>query len=105
MTVKEFLDRYDNKEEFNEAECKDLFWEDLDGDEEIELIEEYNDENRRWSYMTHRYYKVRDRYFCFSADMGLTEYQEDKYWVQPWEVTLTVETKITTVNCWRRKEK
>ena len=103
MTVQEFLDRYDNKEQFNEEECRDLFWGDLEDYEELKLIDEEHDENRRWSYMSYRYFQIHDRFFRFSADIGLTEYQENSYWAQPEEVTLTTETKTITVNVWERK--
>jgi hypothetical protein len=100
MTVKEFLNRYDNKETFNEDELKDLFWGDVEASDgmEFEEIEEEADEKRRWSQFVYKYIMIGGRYFCLTADIGLTEYQDNEYDYQPVEVKKTQKTIV--VNCW-----
>ena len=101
MTVKEFLTRYDNKETFTENELKDIYWGDLewdDDDEGVQEIEEEADEIRRWSQFVYKYIKIGDRFFCLTADIGLTEYQDNEYNYQPEEV-IPVE-KVITVTEW-----
>ena len=61
-------------------------------------IEEVHHDNRRWSRVECRYLQIDDRYFCFSADMGLTECQDNTYWIQPHEVKRTQKTVV--VNVW-----
>ena len=85
MKSSEFLKLYDEKYQFTEEELHDLFWGDLI-DDNCEFIEKDVDENRRWSAMNCRYYKIGNRYFGFYGDLGLTEYQEDEFSIQPQEV-------------------
>ncbi len=98
MTVKEFLTRYDNEENFTEDELKDIYWGDFEGDEWSEEVDEEIDEKRRWSQFVYKYVKIGGRYFCLTADIGLTEYQDNEYNYQPFEVR-PVE-KIITVTEW-----
>ena len=101
MTVKEFLTRYDKKETFTEDELKDIYWGDLeweDDDEGVEEIDEEIEEKRRWSQFVYKYVKIGSRYFCLTADIGLTEYQDNSYDYQPEEVK-PVE-KVITVTEW-----
>lgn len=104
MTVKEFLNRYDNKEAFNEDELRKIFNGDLDEEEgdSISIIEEHYQEPRRWSRFHYQYLKINDRYFFTVCDEGLTEYQDNYYDFQPEEVSLRVETKtiVVTENIW-----
>ena len=98
MTVKEFLNKIDNKEVFNEEELKDLYWGDLEGDDDdiIEEVDEIIEEKRRWSQFISKIVKINNRYFCLTADIGLTEYQDNEYDFQPEEVR-PVEKVITTI--------
>lgn len=101
MTIKEFLTRYDNKETFTENELRDIYWGGLewdDDDEGVQEIEEQADEKRRWSQFVYKYIKIGGRFFCLTADIGLTEYQDNEYNYQPEEV-IPVE-KIITVTEW-----
>lgn len=98
MTVKEFLTRYDNKEIFTEDELKDIYWGDFEGDEGSEEIDEEIDEKRRWSQFVYKYIMIGGRYFCLTADIGLTEYQDNAYDYQPEEVR-PVE-KVITITEW-----
>ena len=100
MTVKEFLTRYDNNEKFTEDELHDLYCGDIeaeDGDE-IEEMDTAYDEQRRWSRYETVYMRFNDRYFDFTADIGLTEYQENCYDIQPVEVTPI--QKVVVVTTW-----
>ena len=99
MTINEFLIKYDNKEQFTESELSLLFWGDFDDedDSEVKLIDTYQGENRRWSYTCCHYYQIKDRYFVFEAEIGLTEYQDNFYNTQPQEMKLTIEKKVITV--------
>lgn len=104
MTVKEFLNRYDNKETFNEDELREIFNGDLDEEDgdSISVIEEDYEEPRRWSRFHYQYLKINDRYFYTVCDEGLTECQENYYDMQPQEVSLKIETKTIVVeeNIW-----
>jgi hypothetical protein len=104
MKVKEFLNRYDSKETFDEDELRAIFNGDLDEEDGdyISLIEEDYDEPRRWSRFHSQYMKINDRYFYMSCDEGLTEMQDNYYDTQPQEVSLKVETKtvVVTENVW-----
>ena len=102
MTVKEFLTRYDNGEDFNEADLHDLYWGDVEFDgEEPEEIETIYGEKGRWSRYEEKVWKIGSRYFIFTADIGLTEYQDNDYNYQPTEV-YPVE-KIVTITEWVEK--
>ena len=99
MTAQEFLNRYDKKERFNEDELRALFWGDFGCEtDNIEEIEEETDEKRRWSQFVYKYVRVNDRFFCFTADIGLTEYQDNSFDFQPVEVKRTIKTIV--VNSW-----
>ena len=103
MTTLEFLEKYDNKYVFSGEELHDLFWGDcFDDDENVNLIEEDDSgEHYRWSYCQDNYYKIRNRYFRFSGQMGLTEYQENYFDIQPCEVV--PKEKVITVTVWEEK--
>lgn len=100
MTITDFLTRYDNKEKFTEGECRDLFWgDDVDCEEhEVCEVEEISHDKRRWSQVVAKYVRIDDRYFCFAADIGLTECQDNEYWIQPQEVRR--EQKVVVQNVW-----
>lgn len=104
MTVKEFLEIYDNKEGFDEDELREIFNGNLKKEEgdSISVIEEDYGEPRRWSRYHYQYLKINDRYFYTVCDEGLTEYQDNYYDIQPQEVSLKVETKtiVVTENIW-----
>lgn len=100
MTVNEFLTKYDNKETFNEDELKDLYWGDIEIEDgmEWEEIDEEIEDKRRWSQFIYKYVMIGGRYFCLTADIGLTEYQDNEYNYQPQEVKRT--KKAVIVDCW-----
>ena len=94
MTIKEFLDRYDNKVHFTESELEKLWWGEL-LDVEIPVVgEEEYAEPDRWNTSVSKVIQVEDRYFMIYQYRANTEYQETEYdWqpdeVEPYEITIT----------------
>ena len=99
MTVKEFLNRYDNEEHFDERELEDIFCLnfDNDNDDKVYIIEEEYGEPRRWSRFHTRWVEINGRFFELNADEGLTEYQDTEYMIQPQEVTCKQVTRTIVV--------
>ena len=100
MTVKEFLVRYDNKETFTSRELQEIYWGDIeeeDGDEVYEIDTIYGDKGR-WSRFETKILSFNGRYFDITADIGLTEYQDNYYDYQPREVKRVQKTIV--VDTW-----
>ena len=104
MTVKEFLSRYDEGEQFDEKELEEIFDCDFDVDDDdfYCTIEDKYDEPRRWQRSHYRWVEINDRYFEVHCDEALTELQDTEYYRQPQEVSFKQETKVITVveNVW-----
>ena len=79
MDEKEFLNRFDNGEEFTEEELSDFRW------EFIEVNVKYGD-NHRWNRPVTTVFRVEDRLFALEWWEGLTEMQEHEFYKQPYEV-------------------
>ena len=92
----ELLIKLLNKEKFTYRELHDLFWE---YDEYV--VDEWKDENRRWSCYNYKVLKIDDRYFRLEADLGLTESVEDNFDFQPTEV-YKAEVKIIEKIVWKQ---
>lgn len=92
----ELLIKLLNKEKFTYRELHDLFWE---YDEYV--VDEWKDENRRWSCYNYKVLKIDDRYFRLEADLGLTESVEDNFDFQPTEV-YKAEVKIIEKVVWQQ---
>jgi|GEM_PF-897039 len=87
------LNKIDNKEELTRGELKILALEyDVDQDE--------GDEGRWERHMT-SIAKLRDRYFAVNWGRGLTEYQENSFYEQPYEVEKITYEKTITVTEWK----
>ena len=86
MTIKEFLDRYDNKELFTESELEDLWWGDLLDVEIVVVGKEEYAEPDRWNTSVSKVIQVEDRYFMIYQYRANTEYQHTEYDWQPDEV-------------------
>ena len=99
MTVKEFLNRYDNEDHFDEQDLETIFDLDFheDEDDKVYIIEEEYDEPRRWSRFHTRWVEINGRFFELNADEGLTEYQDTEYMIQPQEVTYKQVTRTIVV--------
>ena len=77
--VKKILDKFDSGENLNEEEIRKLL--------EYELEEfRYEGENRRWSRGITSICQIGNRYFSVNWEEGLTEYQPDGHFEQPFEV-------------------
>lgn len=92
----ELLIKLLNKEKFTYRELHDLFWE---YDEYV--VDEWKDENRKWSCYNYKVLKIDDRYFRLEADLGLTESVEDNFDFQPTEV-YKAEVKIIEKVVWQQ---
>lgn len=94
ITEQEFIERYDTNNSFDEEELETI----VDGlGEEVDV--EFG-ENRRWSRIVKRITKICDRYFAFIYDEGLTEYQDNDYNYQPYEVRPI--KKVVTITEWEK---
>lgn len=95
MTTSDFLDRYDyDNGNFDEQEIKNIIVYGFEDDENAKLVETQYGDNGRWTRGVDEYYLIQDRYFCFPYEEGLTEYQENEYFIQPFEVR-RIEKEIT----------
>lgn len=78
----EVIRRIDSKENFEEDELSELLWR-LDEAERIQ----YDDD--RWTRPVSSILRIGERFFQLNWDKGLTEYQEDYFDEQPFEVSFT----------------
>lgn len=85
---------YNGDQDFTESELNDLATE----YEQFDLVEGHN---RRWLKSMDTILKIDDKYFMICWQEGLTESQENEFYNQPQEVTLTQESKTITVNHWK----
>ena len=99
MTAKQFLERYDNGENFKEGELQDIFYLDFEGDDNdvLRVIEEKYGEPRRWNRRCTRWVEINGRFFELDADEALTELQDTEYYIQPKEVTYKQVTRTIIV--------
>lgn len=89
------VNKIDKGENLTEKELKRLAYE-----YEIEKI--VYDKNR-WTMPISSVCKLLDRYFMVEWQEGLTEYQEDEFLDQPYEVELQQYQKVTNVRRWVKK--
>lgn len=76
---KDFLEKFDNDYIFSEEEIENMFY-------DLEEHEENSYDKGRWTMPMTTIFKVGDRFFCVEWEAGLTEYQENSYENQPYEV-------------------
>lgn len=99
MDVKEFEDKLKNKT-FSEEELRDFCWQNLDEkiNENLKHIERIEDSDlNRWTRNVSDILKYKDKYYRIDWQEGLTEYQEDYYGEQPYEVK-KIEKQITVTD-------
>lgn len=98
------------REHFEEIMVKKI----LDGEKlsekELKAISEYeidreNGENRRWSRTVTSILEMCGRYFSLEWEEGLTEYQDNEFYNQPYEVVKKTYQKTITVTEWVEVEK
>lgn len=77
------------KEEFDEEELSELRW-------YFGATDEVHGENRRWSRAVTTIIQFEDYFVALDWDEGLTEYQENEYYDQPYFVEPKKETIVVT---------
>lgn len=71
------------------------------GNSRAEIVEENKDpDTNRWTQNVETIIKLRDKYFEFRWQFGLTKYQENSYDLEPVEVFPNTYEKIITVTEW-----
>lgn len=104
MTPEEFLRRMDNGERFSEEELESIIWggiDDTNSSIDFYQADEIEGASGRWQKLMTKVLCFGDRFFAIDYEQGLTEYQENSYEYQPYEVTkkeiMVVQTKWITV--------
>ena len=90
MEKDELLEKVLKGENLSESELCDLAY-------EYPTFDVENGDDRRWSKSVINTYKIEDRYFQLIWDKGLTEYQEDGFYEQPYEVCFEETKKMIEV--------
>lgn len=88
------VEKIDNKEDLTESELesmRDYSIEDIEGDE------------GRWTRSIDSVIEINGRTFMLCWERGLTEYQENGFYHQPFEVEKKITTKTITVTEWVSK--
>jgi hypothetical protein len=89
------VQKIDSGEKLSENELRSLVFE---NGEESEW-----GENRRWTRRVATIVKLCGRYFAINWEEGLTEYQENAFYEQPYEVEKRTYEKTITVTEWIKK--
>lgn len=102
MEIKEFESKLKNKT-FTEEELQELVQDYLftnQGDRiEYEIIDTiYDDELNRWSRNVQTIIKYKNKYYSILWEQGLTEYQDNGFYEQPYEVIK--KTKVIEQDYW-----
>jgi hypothetical protein len=75
----EVIRRIDSKESFGEDELSELLW-------RLEEVDRKQYDDDRWTRPISSILRIGERFFQLNWDKGLTEYQEDYFDEQPFEV-------------------
>lgn len=107
MEIEEFESKLKNKT-FTEEELQELVQDYLftnQGDRiEYEIIDTiYDDELNRWSRNVQTIIKYKNKYYSILWEEGLTEYQDDGFYEQPYEVIK--KTKVIEQDYWISPDK
>lgn len=95
LTNEEILKKIDNKEFLSEKEIKTFVHDNCE-------VDEIEGEEHRWYRVITTIIEINNRYFAICWNRGLTEYQENEYPNQPYEVESKDE--IITIKKWIKKE-
>lgn len=88
--MEELLERlYNGEREFTEEERADFVW-------ETDRIGKDQGQEGRWTRFVTVYFKYKGKYFGISYEEGLTEYQENSFDYNPFEVKPYEETITIT---------
>lgn len=93
MNANEFITKFDNKEDFTEEELKKIVFYGMNG---IDNSWEKEGGDHRWHREMTTIIQIGDRYFSFDWMKGLTEYQQDYFYDQPYEVKPVEKTVVVT---------
>lgn len=107
MEIEEFENKLKNKT-FTEEELQELIQDYLftnQGDRiEYEIIDTiYDDELNRWSRNVQTIIKYKNKYYSILWEEGLTEYQDNGFYEQPYEVIK--KTKVIEQDYWISPDK
>ena len=107
MEIEEFESKLKNKT-FTEEELQELVQDYLftnQGDRiEYEIIDTiYDDELNRWSHNVQTIIKYKNKYYSILWEEGLTEYQDNGFYEQPYEVIK--KTKVIEQDYWISPDK
>lgn len=91
--IKILIDKINNNIQLNENEIQELLW-------ECEYIDQWEGEDHRWDREIFTIIKFENQYFEIPWRKGLTEYQENTYWDQPFEVFPRTYQKTVTIREW-----
>ena len=69
---------------------------------ELEEVDTIEGENRRWGQWMTTIIRIKDKLFAIDWDRGLTEYQEDSFSEQPYEVER--KTRVITETYYEKKK-
>lgn len=89
--------KIENGEKLTKKELRTLVF-------ECREIERNDGENRRWTRSVESIIELCGRYFAVIWEEGLTEYQDNEFYYQPYEVEKKTYEKTITVTEWVKKE-
>lgn len=87
--------KIDTGEKLSEKELRTIVF-------ETKEVERNKGENQRWTRSVESIVEMHGRYFCIDWEEGLTEYQENEFFNQPYEVERNTYEKTITVTEWKR---
>lgn len=91
---KELLSKIE-KGELTECEIRQLVW-------DCHQVDEIEGDEHRWQREISTIIEIGNRFFRIDWMRGLTEYQENEYWEQPYEVE--PKEKTIVIKEWIKKE-
>lgn len=92
------VNKIDAGEKLSEIELRKIVY------ECNEISKDYG-ENRRWTRSVQSIVELCNRYFCIQWEEGLTEYQDNSFYEQPYEVKRHDYTKTIIVTEWEKVKK
>lgn len=92
------IGKIDAGEKLSEKELKELRW-------DFNEADTIYGENRRWSRSVRSIIEICGRYFALDWEEGLTEYQDNEFYNQPFEVEKKEYQKTITVTEWNKINK
>lgn len=75
---------------FTKKELSDLAWCDVEVD--VKEVCQEEGESHRWTRNVSTIFEFENKFYCLDWQKGLTEYQENEFYNQPYEVEKVVKT-------------